>query len=121
MTEFLVLLDKKFQGQARNENNLDFVLRLLIRVSEIFSSKYGLCLNSGTLIRCPYYFAAEVFSIEVSKNIFIITAKQNFDLPGYSMKRFQFELILLLNEVIYYQKNLEGRLDSSLEIRSQGN
>ena len=37
------------------------------------------------------------------------------------MKRFQFELILLLNEVIYYQKNLEGRLDSSLEIRSQGN
>ena len=106
MTEFLVLLDKKFQGQARNENNLDFVLRLLIRVSEIFSSKYGLCLNSGTLIRCPYYFSAEVFNIEVSKNIFIITAKQTFDLPGYSMKKFQFELILLLNEIIFYQKKL---------------
>ena len=55
MTEFLVLLDKTFQGQSQNENNLDFVLRLLIRVSEIFSSKYGLCLNSGTLIWCPYY------------------------------------------------------------------
>ena len=42
MTEFLVLLDKKFQGQSQNENNLDFVLRLLIRLSEIFSSKYGI-------------------------------------------------------------------------------
>ena len=56
MTDFLVLLDKKFQGQFQNENNLDFVLRLLIRLSEIFSSKYGLCLNSGTLIRCLYFF-----------------------------------------------------------------
>ena len=37
------------------------------------------------------------------------------------MKRFQFELILLLNEIIYYQKNLTGRLDSTLEIRGQAN
>ena len=37
------------------------------------------------------------------------------------MKKFQFELILLLNEVIFIKKKLEGRLDSSLEIRSQGN
>ena len=94
LTEFLGLLDKKFQGQFKQENNLDFVLRLFVRMSEIFSSKYGPCLESGTLIRCPYYFKAEVFSVEVSKNIFIISAKQNFDIPGYSMKRFQFELIL---------------------------
>ena len=26
LTDFLVLLDKKFQGQLQNENNLDFVL-----------------------------------------------------------------------------------------------
>ena len=73
------------------------------------------------MVRCPYYFSAEVFDIEVSKNVFIVTAKIFFDLPGYSMKRFKFELLLLLNEVIYYQKNLGGRVDSSLEIRNQGN
>ena len=114
-------MDKNFQGQFDKENNFDLVLRLLVRMSEIFSTKYGLCLESGTLIRCPYYFHAEVFSIEVSKNIFIIKAIQNFDIPGCSMKRFQFELILLLNEIIYYQKNLTGRLDSTLEIRGQAN
>ena len=121
LKEFLGLMDKNFQGQFTEENNLDFVLRLLVRMSEIFSTKYGPTLESGTLIRCPYYFHAEVFSIEVSKNIFIIRALQNFDVPGYSMKRFQFELIMLLNEIIYYQKNLTGRLDSTLEIRGQAN
>ena len=63
MTKFLVLLDNKFQGQSQKESNLDFVLRLLIRLSETFGSKYGLCLNSGTLLRCPYYFSSEMFNV----------------------------------------------------------
>ena len=102
MTKFLVLLDNKFQGQSQKESNLDFVLRLLIRLSETFGSKYGLCLNSGTLLRCPYYFSSEIFNIEVSRNVFIVTAKQNFVLPGYSMQKFHFEFLLLINEVIFY-------------------
>ena len=53
MTEFLGMLDNKFQGQIQHESNIDFLLRLLIRLSETFGSKSGLCLNKGTLIRCP--------------------------------------------------------------------
>ena len=37
------------------------------------------------------------------------------------MQKFHFEFLLLINEVIFYQKNLGGRVDSSLEIRNQGN
>ena len=90
-------------------------------MSEIFSTKYGPALESGTLIRCPYYFQADIFSVEVCKNIFIIRALQNFDVPGYTMTRFNFELIMLLNETLYYQKKLAGRMDSTLEIRGTAN
>ena len=104
MTEFLGMLDNKFQGQMQHESNIDFLLRLLIRLSETFGSKSGLCLNKGTLVRCPYFFASEMFNVEVTRNVFIITAKQKFALPGYSMQKFNFELLLLINEVIFYQK-----------------
>ena len=108
MTEFLGMLDNKFQGQIQHESNIDFLLRFLIRLSETFGSKSGLCLNSGTLLRCPYYFASEMFNVEVSRKFFIITAKQNFALPGFSMQKFHFEFLLLINEVIFYQKKTWG-------------
>ena len=41
LKEFLGLMDKNFQGQFNEENNSDFMLRLLVRMSEIFSTKYG--------------------------------------------------------------------------------
>ena len=74
MTEFLGMLDNKFQGQIQNKSNINFLLQLLIRLSETFGSKSGLCLNSGTLLRCPYFFASEMFNVEVTRNVFIITA-----------------------------------------------
>ena len=53
LNEFLCLIDMSFKGQYKEENNLDFLLRLLVRMTEIFSTKYGPALESGTLIRCP--------------------------------------------------------------------
>ena len=37
------------------------------------------------------------------------------------MKKCDFKLMLLLNEVINYQQNPHCRIDSSLEIKQQGN
>ena len=121
LNEFLCLIDMSFKGQYKEENNLDFLLRLLVRMTEIFSTKYGPALESGTLIRCPYFYKADTFNIEVCKNIFVIRAKNSFEVPGYSMTHFAFELIMLLNETIFYQKNLAGRIDSTLEIRGTTN
>ena len=49
LTEMKQLIDKEFQGNIRNETKLDFMLKLLIRLTEIFGSKSGLRLNGGTL------------------------------------------------------------------------
>ena len=76
MTELLCMLDTKFQGSMQKESNIDFLLRLLIRLSEIFGSKTGLCLNEGTLIRCPYYFA-----FKFARNVFIIKNNTNLICP----------------------------------------
>ena len=105
MTELLCMLDKNFQGSIQNESNIDFLLRLLIRLSEIFGSKTG---NEGTLIRCPYYFASDTFNIKVAWNVFIIKTKHKLAIPGYSMRKFDFNLLLLINEVLDYQKKLRS-------------
>ena len=46
LKEFLGLMDKNFQGQFEKENNLDFVLRLLVRMSEIVQNM-GYVWNQG--------------------------------------------------------------------------
>ena len=47
-------IDQQFDGKMKNETSSDFLLKLLLRLTEIFGSKGDIQLNGGALIRCPY-------------------------------------------------------------------
>ena len=54
LAQLIQLIDRQFDRKMKNETSSDFMLKLLLRLTEIFGSKGDLQINGGSLIRPRY-------------------------------------------------------------------